>query len=385
LAFTNYGSLAATRTYLNGGNSGPYIVNDSPAEVNAEYAAAYNRGSVGTSTNGVYTAATNNPYSAPVANPTNNNPPNNPPAPSGPSEYDLINDQYKAAIKSLNTQQSSLMANQQNYYDIATTPYSSQVPLINSAAQQGQNAILGQQNTAQVQEQNALAAARNLYDQLTSRNRSAFGSGALGSVGQASSEILGRSAQEQFGNIRNTAGQTMQQLQTAATDLTTKTNDQLNSLDQQKQAALAQAKISFQDKLDYISQQKDQAANVKAQNKLSAMQDYRDYVRGLANQADQLRNNIIATAQSNGQDINTALTQFYNAQNSAVGQGQTNVYNQGQSNQGYVGGLQTSNILTGSPQQGDITTQLYGGYNPTVSTSTKKSQDYLSNYYSNLS
>jgi vacuolar-type H+-ATPase subunit H len=286
---------------------------------------------------------------------------------------DAVNKSYSSTMSVLNSQESALKGNEQNYYDIATTPYTSQVPLINQAAQQGQNAITGQQNTAGIQSQNALAAARQLYNELMSRNTQAFGSGALGSVGQAAGEILGRTAQQQFGNIRTNTDTTLQGLYTAARDLTDKTNVQLNSLDQQKQYALAQAKLAFQDKLDYISQKKDEAAQVKAQNKLDAMKEYRDYVRQLANQADQLRASIISTAQANGQDITTALNNFYGAMNTQVGQGATNVYNQGRQANAAVSNLKSKNQLSGSGDQASILAQqgiTAGGYNPTATATT---------------
>ena len=163
-------------------------------------------------------------------------------------ENSKIDEYFGQAMGTLDSQEQSLYKNQSNLYTNATSPYDQQVPLINQAAQQGQNAITTQQTEAGTQEQNALSAARRLYDELTSRNRQAFGSGALGSVGQAASEVLGRSAQEQFGTIRNTAGETIQKLATASRDLQEKTNAQLQSLELQKQQALAQAKMWFQER-----------------------------------------------------------------------------------------------------------------------------------------
>lgn len=273
-----------------------------------------------------------------------------------------INEYYGESMDRLNSQESALKGSEQDYYNIATTPYSSQVPLVQQAGQEGQNAILTQQNTAGVQEQNALAAARRLYDELTSRNRQAFGSGALGSVGQAAGEVLGRSTQQGFGAIRNAAGETMQKLYTAATDLKTKTDAQLNSLELQKQQALSQAKLSFKERLDMINQQKELVGQAKAEAKLDALREYRDYTRNLADQAAQLRQQIALTAQANGQDIATAIKQYETGMAGTVQGGQQNVYNQGVSNTNSQIALGQGNVLSSANPQSALEAQgVYGG------------------------
>jgi hypothetical protein len=287
------------------------------------------------------------------------------PVDTGPSDEEL-NSVYDPMMNTLSSQENTLRGNEQNYYNMATTPFSSQIPLVQQAGQQGQNSITTQQNTTGVQEQNALAAARRLYDELTSRNRQAFGSGALGSVGQASGEILGRTAQQGFGQVRSTADETMQKLYTASRDLQQQTDAQINSLEQQKASALSQAQIWFRDKLDEITSARNQVESDKANRKLDALQQYRDYVRSLSDQANQLKQSIIATAAANGQSITQAINQYNQGMGQTIQGGATNVANQGTSNALSYANLGQGNQLSAASPQSTLEAQgVYAGQLPT--------------------
>lgn len=257
-----------------------------------------------------------------------------------------IENSYNDAIKRLNSQSSALKDNEQNFYNVATAPYTSQIPLVQQAGAEGESALGLQQQKAGLNEQNALAAARRLYDELTSRNRQAFGSGALGSVGQAASEILGRTAQQGMGSVRNQAAETYNNIAVAVTNLKAKVKAQLDSLEQQKQAALSQAKLAFQEKIDYINDKKNEAAQAKAQNKLDAMREYRDYVRSIEQQGSQLASSLTNQA-------NAAYNDLINQTNSTkagiagnVNTGVSAVGNQGQANASAYNSMGQGNIVS---------------------------------------
>lgn len=283
---------------------------------------------------------------------------------SGKFKEDQLDSYYDPSMKMLNAQQTALMGNQGNFENIATSPYDQQVPLVTQAGQQGQNAIQGQMGQAGTTEQSALAAARRLYDELTSRGRQAFGSGALGSVGQAASEVLGRSAQEQFGNIRNTAGQTMQTLQTAARELQDKTSTLLNNLQLQKAEALSKAKMDFQDRLDYIAQQKNLVGQAKAAAKLSALQSYRDNIQQMASQAEQVKTSIIMQAQANGQNVSQALNQYYDAMGQGGQQGSSALNTQGTMANNSINNMANANSMSQAAAPDTGLMYGYGSYAP---------------------
>jgi hypothetical protein len=271
--------------------------------------------------------------------------------------YGLANDQVKGQIKSLKNSENDI-------YKTATSPYDQQSPLIQQAGQQGLGAIANQQSQAGAQEQSALAAARRLYSELTQRNVQAFGSGANSSVGQAAGEILGRSAQEQFGNVRNTAGQTQQTLATAARDLNDKMTAQLNSLELQKQQALSQAKLYFRDKLDQLNQDKTLIGQAKANAKLDVLREYNNYYRSLESQSNSLKNTISSTAQAAYNQLIGGTQDFANTTNNQISMAGNAVGNQGISNDNYQAGLANSNVLSGDNGQSGITNQLFGSFLP---------------------
>jgi hypothetical protein len=279
-----------------------------------------------------------------------------------------IDEYYGQAMGRLDSQRSDLKGSEQDYYNIATSPYDQQVPLINQAAQQGQGTITEQRGQAGTQEQNALAAARRLYDELTSRNRQAFGSGALGSVGQAAGEVLGRSAQQQFGTIRNTAGETQQSLMTAARNLEQQTQAQLQSLELQKGQALSQAKLWFKERLDAINALREETSLAKSQAKLDALKEYRDYARTLESQASDLRNQLTLSAATQYNGLTNNTNQF------ATGAGQYGSYaqgvtgNQANTNAGAQAKFQLGNNLSAASPQSTLDAQgLYGSYAPSSS------------------
>jgi hypothetical protein len=270
-----------------------------------------------------------------------------------------IDDSYNSVMGRLNKQEDNLYDNEPNFYNIATAPYTSQIPLVQQAGQEGESALGLQQQKAGLNEQNALAAARRLYDELTSRNRQAFGSGALGSVGQAASEILGRTAQQGMGSIRNQAAETYNNIATAVVNLKAKVKAQLDSLELQKNQALSQAKIAFQEKIDYINEKKNEAAQAKAQNKLDAMREYRDYVRSIEQQATQLSNSITNQANSVYGDLVDQTTALKSNVAGSVNTGISAVGNQGVQNAGAYNSMGQGNALSASSQQSTLDS-LYG-------------------------
>lgn len=288
-----------------------------------------------------------------------------------------IDESYNIAIGGLNQLEDSLYDNEQNFYNIATAPYTSQVPLVQQAGQEGESALAIQRNKAGLNEQNALAAARRLHDELTTRNRQAFGSGALGSVGQAASEILGRTAQQGMGSIRNLAAETYNNIATAVVNLKAKVSAQLQSLNQQKEAALAQAKIAFQEKIDYINERKNEAAQAKAQNKLDAMREYRDYIRSIEQQASSLYNSIKGKADSVYSTLVDQTNKTKAQVMDSVNTGISSVNSQGAANTSAYNSMGQGNLFKSTSPQAQIEA-LTGNIN-----SKKEDEQYNLNPLSN--
>lgn len=175
------------------------------------------------------------------------------------------------------------------------------------------------QQAGEQRKQDALVAARRLYNELVMGGQQRFGGSS--SAGEAYGALTGRELQRNTAQTNTDFSTFMGQVQTAKTNLQTQYENGLRTLEQQRQDALRQAERDYQDKLLSIASDRSQAAGAKANSQLQLLQ--------------QLRNNVyainVAQAQNTGtlqkslQDAQAQLNQ-YTAQISpnvgAVNQGQ---------------------------------------------------------------
>lgn len=252
---------------------------------------------------------------------------------------------YDKSSDYLDTLENRIRGGEQDYYNIYTTPYSSQIPLVQSNAQAGISNLQNQQGLAQYQEQDALSAARRLYNELTARNRQAFGG--VSSVGQAASEIGARELQSQMGTVKNTAAQTIQGIVTKINDVQSTADAMIQQLTQQKEAALSQAKLAFQDKLSEIDNMRNTINQQKAQLKLDALKEFRDriqYLQDVQTQRTYELENMKAQAVQSLQAQATELQDYLGMQNETAGglvSQAGDIYGTGQQN------MQSANAIGG--------------------------------------
>lgn len=253
--------------------------------------------------------------------------------PQGISQADLDN-AYAPVFSDIQNLYNTAQNNQQTYLNAATSPFDALQPGIDQAYTQGQN--LNQQQTAQnnTQTQNALAAARQLYNELQQGVQQRFGG--TTSAGDFAKAFYGRQLQQNEGSAYNTAGQNQQQLATQMQNIQAQHDSATQQLAAQKASALSNAQLQFQQMLQQIDSLKTQTDQQKAASKLDALnqlnqtanaiqQQFNQFQQNLQlqNQSalDQLRNGV-ATAQAySGQPINlSSIAQFTAPQ---IGGGQT--------------------------------------------------------------
>lgn len=249
--------------------------------------------------------------------------------PQGVSQDD-INAAYDPVYGTINNLYSSAQNNKQTYLDAATSPYDALRPGIDQAKTEGLN--LNQQQVDQTNQgqANALSAARQLYNELTQGVQQRFGG--IGSTADFAKAFFGRQLQQNEGGIYNTVGQNMRALYTQAANIVSQFNNNVKELESKKAAALSQAQVQFQQRLDQIDQLRLQTDQQKAHEKLSALQELKATANAIQSQftqfqeqlhlqqqsaADQLRNSV-ATAQAySHQPIN--LSAIPGAQYSQIG------------------------------------------------------------------
>lgn len=288
-----------------------------------------------------------------------------------------INNIYDEAYGYLNQQEQRLRAGEQDYYGTFTAPYEAQLPLIEQARQSGVANLQNQQSEAQLQEQNALAAARQLYNELSARNRQAFGG--VSSVGQASSEILGREQMRQQGNIQNTSAQVIQGIMTKINDVESKAQAMTQQLQIEKENALSQAKLAFQDKLDAINNDRFMLAQQKAQLKYQEMVAYRDRVQAIQDRNTEFAMNIEAMREQARLEAQQ-VTQNMNSMNDMYGaQAQEALSNQAGYNNAYVNNIGNSSSLGSYGNALSTILSPSGYFNWSAQNSQKKLEDLYGN------
>ena len=260
--------------------------------------------------------------------------------PQGVSEED-INNAYNPVFADIQGLRDTAQANQQTYLNAATSPFEALRPDIEQAYTSGQNLNQQQTNTNNSTTQNALASARQLYNELSQGVQQRFGG--AGSTSDFAKAFYGRQLQQNEGGIYNTAGQNQQSLQTQAANLLSQHDNNIKQLEAQKASALSNAQLQFQNMLQQIDQLKTQTDQQKAQAKLDAVTQLKATANAINQQftqfgqqmqlqtqssLDQLRNGV-ATAQAySGQPVNlSSLQPLLASQIGTPGQGSYNPYN----------------------------------------------------------
>lgn len=253
--------------------------------------------------------------------------------PQGVSQEE-IDAAYNPVFGDIQGLRDNALNNQQTYMNAATSPFDALQPDIDQAQTQGLNLNQQQANQNNTTTQNALASARQLFNELQQGVQQRFGG--VSSTGDFAKAFYGRQLQQNEGGIYNTAGQNQQALQTQAANIVSQHDNNIKQLGAQKAAALSNAQLQFQNMLQQIDQLKTQTDQQKASAKLDALTQLKATANAINNQftqfqqqltlqnqsaLDQLRNRV-ATAQAySGHPVDlSSIAPLYASQ---MGGGQT--------------------------------------------------------------
>lgn len=182
-----------------------------------------------------------------------------------------INDSYAPAYDNLNLMESQ---------------YKQEFPTAQAALSadntQAQNDIQAEQNTrltgiqdqrvaGQKSKQSQIAKARQMYNELRQGNLVRFGGSS--STADASSEILGRGAQEQFGGIEQNFGDLEQGLVKEEANINSFYSNKRTELGERTRVAEKQLKDQFDAKIREINRGRNELDSAKAGKRLAALQE----------------------------------------------------------------------------------------------------------------
>lgn len=189
----------------------------------------------------------------------------------GPSEQDMINEQFNQFSSYLDQEEGR---SKQNFNDIQSL-YTQQ-----KQGQEKQYATEKQTQTEDIKKTEGLnlSRVRQLLQDLQQRDAARTAITGGGSTSEVLAERFGREAQSRLGNVQDQTRQAIQRVNTFYDNAITKLNDSYN-------ANILQAKQSLDENLSYIGQQRQASAQAKQQGIMNAWKSYYDQVNTAKTQA----------------------------------------------------------------------------------------------------
>lgn len=284
------GLFGAPKTSQGGSN----IIGPQNASAGPQYAQPANGGGYATFVNGGQNVIAKSPTS------TGGSAAKSAPTSSGSNAPDpflqIINDAYNSRIGDLNNQEGTLRSNQDSILGDISSSYDTSKGTLGTNLNQSNTQLDTAEQQGGKRQQDALVAARRLYNELIQGGQQRFGGAS--SAGEAYGALTGRELQRNDQQINTDYNTFMGQVSTARQTVKAKYDDAVAQLETQKNQALNQANRDFQDKLAQINSLRSQAAGDKASQQLSALQELRN----------QIYNINLQTAQ-NSQALNSFKTQ----------------------------------------------------------------------------
>jgi len=200
---------------------------------------------------------------------------------SGPSDEE-INNAYQGAYSQLNAQEQAMRGQQPLTEAELLRQGESMKSPYDLREQEGAADLGRQESQTRRAEQNAMAQARQLFNELSQYNVSRFGAGT--STGGAAMELLGRSTQGQMGNVTGTAAENIQKIADAGRALKQFVFTAKTDIDKQVRGKLDQAQQWFKDQLGQINANRASLESDKASKRYEALQARSNFVNQM-NQA----------------------------------------------------------------------------------------------------
>ena len=246
-----------------------------------------------------------------------------------------ISNAYKSQIDFLTGQEQRIQGQLPDYLSTISKPFEAQQPLLQQQLTEQQAKAATEQEGIKMQEQQAIAGVRRSSEEAAQRAIQQFGGVGGSSAGQAAGEIIGREQLRQQGNIQTQRVQGIQNINDQLRAVQSEYNAQVANLNLQKEQALSQARLGFQQQLDGIKKEKMTAGVTKAQMTIDALGQFAARRQQIENQVLTQQNNLTLLreqAAANAQNIRL--------QSSIAGQSITplpfstkDFFNQGASNQ----------------------------------------------------
>ena len=207
-----------------------------------------------------------------------------------------INDMYGGTQNYLNQAEAAVKGNLPGQLGEITSAADLQRAKLGEGRQSTLDTIAANERGAQTRKEDALAAARRLYQELGQANVQRFGGST--SAGQAMSELQGREQQSQMGQTARQYNEFMNQAATQKATLDREYQTGLQTIESEKQKATNAVNQAFQQSLLDIARDRATNESAKAQARLSALQDLRNKMFQITQQETQFKQSLEAQKQA---------------------------------------------------------------------------------------
>lgn len=225
------------------------------------------------------------------------------------AEYNQqINELYGGTANFLQGLQESIRGSQDNILGAIGSQFDAQRPMLQQARDDLMFQNQSQQEGERVNQQNALAEARNLYSELGQANRQRFGG--TSSTGEFANAIQGREFQRGQSRINQTSQANLQTLQQQASSIEKGYQSQLIQLESQKNSALSEARAQFEERVRQIDSLRAENEQSKAAAKLEALRELRTKAENIENQKRQFQQQLESQTLAAAQNIYSAVQAY---------------------------------------------------------------------------
>lgn len=187
--------------------------------------------------------------------------------------YREIDNAYNPQYDYLNQAESTLKSQYPSVLEEAEAMYKANQGQLDASKQSALGTIQGQKAQATGRYEDALSAARRMYDEMQRGYQNRFGG--LSSAAEAANTLLGVESQRQRGQTQRSYNDTMSQIGQQQQEIENNYNANLQQLTAQKTTAINQAQKDFQNKLLEIANNRAMLGQAKAQARLGALQELR--------------------------------------------------------------------------------------------------------------
>lgn len=232
------------------------------------------------------------------------------PQQQGISDQEL-NNAYNPIFDYLNQAEQSVRGGYGGVQQDINSQYGVSQGTLDTSKQQGLSSLGTNEQKVQQTKEDAMSAARRLYNELIQGYGQRFGGST--SAGEAARVLAGNEAQRTMGGVNRDAGNNMAAIQQKKVEVEQNYNNQLMQLQSTRDQALNQANRDFQQKLLDISNTRASTASEKAQQKLSALQELRNQAYNIQLQNQQFAQQLALQKQADSSNIDSYMSQISQA------------------------------------------------------------------------